>query len=940
MNRLLERQLKRSFGKVFNTSSLDEKMQKLLKNIDSAYEDFTKEKELLQNIIEMNSKELTHANKIIKEQNLETSYLLQQYKETIDANFIVSKTDKDGKIIFINDIFSQISGYSSEELLGKSHNIINHNENNKTIFQEMWQNITDKKVWVGTLANRAKDGSTYYIKATISPILDLEGNVKEFISIAQDITEQILLEKKAKQLLHRTQQIMNSQDSMIIISHRTKGVVEVNKIFYDKTGYTTLEDFRKKHSCICELFIEKEGYLKTSRADFLWTEPILANPDKMHKALIVDTHGQEIIFSVTAKEITLDDETFMLSTFSDVTTVEKLREQAEASQKAKSEFLANMSHEIRTPMNGISGFLQLLEKTELTPEQARYLDITQTSMKTLLTIINDVLDFSKIESGKMEKEFVEVNTFIDFEKAFSTFLPKAKEKNISFQIKLDPTLSEYLKMDLLHIQQVMQNLINNAIKFTPEQGTIIVSVIKIWEDAHTQKVHFSVKDSGIGIAKENQVKILQAFSQADNSTTRKFGGTGLGLSISKSLVELMGSELLINSELGEGSEFYFELTLDKISTKKESLSTKLNPVNICFYNSYTSLSQLIQYQLDSFKIHYTSYDISSLHELQTMSECKLLILDDKTIAQDLQNENLHIILINEDADDSQEIMQCSVINSFEECPSQLYNILSSQKLFDIHYKNSSNETQTYNLNVLIAEDYEVNRILIEELFKSYDGMKYTFAFNGQEAVNALQADSTFDIIFMDINMPIMDGIEATKKIREMGIRQPIIALTANALSGDKERFLAAGMNDYLSKPIEITKLEDILQKYSTLTKSAKEKSKTATKVESYFLQNAIEKTMKSTKFPEKIVLKLMHSYLSSSKELLNSYDEGLQENDLEKIMRAAHDLKSSSLTFHFTELGKKMEEVELHAKENLEYHYEELYLEAKEHFEKLALALE
>jgi len=234
MNRLLQRQIKRSLGKDFDISTLDEGVQKLLQSIDSSYDDFTKERELLENTLEVSSNELTLANKIIKDQSLETSYLLKQYKETIDANFIVSKTDLNGKITYVNDIFTKVSGYSKEELLNQSHNILHHPENSSDFFKNMWDTILNKKVWVGAFANYAKDGSTYYIKATISPVLDLKSDIQEFISIAQDITEQILLEKKAQHLVDRTKQIMNAQDSMIVVSDSVNGVVEANQKFYSK----------------------------------------------------------------------------------------------------------------------------------------------------------------------------------------------------------------------------------------------------------------------------------------------------------------------------------------------------------------------------------------------------------------------------------------------------------------------------------------------------------------------------------------------------------------------------------------------------------------------------------------------------------------------------------------------------------------------------------
>ena len=946
MNRLLERQIKYSLGKNFDMTTLPEGVQKLLERVNNSYDDFSKEKALFENTLEVNTNEITQSNKIIHDKSLETSYILKQYKDTIDTNFIVSKTDLQGNITFINNIFSDISGYSKEELLGRTHSIIQHSDNGVDFFQEMWQTITTEKVWTKTFANRAKDGSTYYVRATIAPLMDLKGNIKEYISISQNITEQILLEQRTKHLLDRTKQIMNAQDSMIIVSDSISGVIEANQKFYTKIGFKDFEDFKKSYKCICELFIEKGDYLKTSSEEHYWAEPLLKEPHKIHKALLLDANEEETIFSVTAKEIQLDNMTYILSTFSDVTAVERLREEAEASQKAKSDFLANMSHEIRTPMNGISGFLQLLEKTTLTPKQAHYLDITQSSMKTLLQIVNDILDFSKIESGNMESEFTEINPFVELEKSFITFIPKAKEKNISLQISIDPSINEYILMDLLHLHQVMQNLINNAIKFTPQHGTIIASVEKLSEDTNFQYLRFSVKDSGIGIAKENQNKILQAFSQADNSTTRKFGGTGLGLSISKSLVTLMGGELLIESELDKGSEFYFDLKLKKSLNKHRYLSDQLDTVKISILESHTLQSKKIRHQLECFKLHFTLFKEENVEKFLKENECNLYILDSKEVATQILNSqyfiDAQIILINEEAQDFQEIPNLTLLDSYDECPSQLYNILSSKKLFDDYFQ-VENTTQIFKLKILIAEDYEVNRILIEELLSVYQEIEFDFALNGQEAIEAIKKDSSYDLIFMDINMPVLDGMEATKILKEMKISQPIIALTANALKGDKEKFLKAGMSDYISKPIEISELERVLLKYSTLnsiTSKCKEKVEEQELACENILEKHIVQTMKNTKFPRAIVLKLLKSYVNSSDKLLSTFLEGLTTHNHDIIMCAAHDLKSSSLTFYFESIGELMRKAESSASNGQDFAYQEAYERVYKHFTTLKSCLE
>jgi signal transduction histidine kinase/CheY-like chemotaxis protein len=488
------------------------------------------------------------------------------------------------------------------------------------------------------------------------------------------------------------------------MTNEEDGVLNANKKFYEVFGFKDLKDFKSKHKCICETFIEKEGYLRENSKDYSWINLPLQEPQKMHKVLMKNKFGENRIFSVRIKEVVLDNDTSYVSTFTDITELEKARELAESSEKLKTEFMANMSHEIRTPMNGISGFIQLLSKTDLNEKQQKYISIIEASMKNLLGIIHDILDFSKLEDGKMELSLIQINPFTAFTQALELFMPIAKKNSISYHINVDKSLNGCVYADKLRTTQILSNLISNAVKFTPEGGRIDINITQISKNKDQMVVHFSVTDTGIGIPKERQKAIFEAFSQADSSTTRKFGGTGLGLSISASLVKMLGGELLLQSIPGKGSTFSFEVAL-KICEKEENII--LDALN------------------DSEK-------------------------------QRVKQENV--------------------------------------------------------LEVLVAEDHEMNTILIDELLKGY-GINATFVVNGKEAVEILEK-KTFDIIFMDINMPEMNGIDATKQIRESGNNTPIIALTANAIEGDRERFISYGMDDYISKPIDLDTLYNLLEFYT------------------------------------------------------------------------------------------------------------------------------
>ncbi len=382
------------------------------------------------------------------------------------------------------------------------------------------------------------------------------------------------------------------------------------------------------------------------------------------------------------------------------------KQAAEAASESKSQFLANMSHEIRTPLNGILGFLRLLAKTDLDPVQREYLGTTEVSAKVLMTVINDILDFSKIEAGKVSLEQIDIELQALLKEIISLHSANAKSKGLDLFFSFDEAVPAHLLGDPARISQVLSNLLGNAIKFT-QQGEILVKAALREDGTDHALIAVSVRDSGIGISAEQQARLFQSFSQADVSTTRKYGGTGLGLVISKALVELMGGEITVSSEVGLGTTFTFTLRLMKQPARRAS-----------------------------------SGRIVAIHN----------------------NGRL---------------------------------------------KSKENGEK---LSVLIVDDNEINRKLAKILFEHL-GAAPELAENGAKALDAYHRRA-FDLILMDVHMPVMDGIEATSRIRELektSLRHtPIIALTANALRGDRERFLSAGMDEYLSKPINETALMSAL----------------------------------------------------------------------------------------------------------------------------------
>ncbi|MGQ9732778.1 MAG: response regulator [Candidatus Zipacnadales bacterium] len=809
---------------------------------------------------------------------------------------------------------------------------------------------------------KRKDGSTFWAAVTAHAVRDKNGEIRYIEGISEDITKRKEAEEAFQREYAKLSAMIAGMEEGVVFADAANRVIEVNDFFCQFIGMEraailgrTLQEFHPP-----SVWSRIEPHLVQFRSDpasepvtiqrqlggayvMLRIQPIYREAHYDGVLLNVIDVTEHVQARQAAEEAREKLEVANRRLEEAIAEAERMAQAAAAANAAKSEFLANMSHEIRTPMNGIIGMTELALDTELTPEQRDYLQMAHASATSLLTLINDILDFSKIEAGKLDFAEIDFSLRNTLCETMKTLALRAHEKGLELNCEIAPEVPDALVGDPGRFRQVMVNLVGNAIKFTA-QGEVNVTVDLERYNEEEVWLSVTVSDTGIGIPADKVKTVFEPFAQADSSTTREYGGTGLGLAISSQLVEAMGGRLEVESEVGVGSVFRFNarfargklpegrapefdrrvlagrrvLVVDDNATNRQILNRLLGTWGMAVTLADRGEQALIALA-EAYDIG-VPFDVVLLDRMMPGMDGLALA---ERIRQDIRFDGAVLMMLTS-AGLPGEAERCRAVGvdayllkpiSQPELRETMVNLLTNvaqRPHIAPHPKPATAAESNDGLRILLAEDNNVNQVLACKLLEKA-GHSVTVANNGREALEELQR-TPFDLVLMDVQMPEVDGLTATSIIRErevsLGGHLPIIAMTAHAMKGDRERCLAAGMDDYVSKPLKAAELYTAIRRALNIQEASSNPTDIRQPSPPVFdCKGLAERVGEDTELMREIV----QIYLEDAPQEISKMREAAEAGDTERLARQAHSLKGASANVGAIGLREAAQSIEMAA---------------------------